>query len=149
MTKPTDNPFANNPFANFDVTKMFSELKMPGLDTTALAQAQQKNIEALTAANKRAYEGYQALAKRQGEIFKENMEELAGMLKGATPSAAADLNPAKQAELVRQAAEKALANLRELSEMLAKTNTEAFELVNKRLQENMEELRKHLPAGMK
>jgi phasin family protein len=49
--------------------------------------------------------------------------------------------------VVRQAAEKALANLRELSEMLAKTNTEAFDLVNKRLHENMDELRKHLPTA--
>jgi phasin family protein len=142
MSKTTDNPFAS-----FDLTKMFSDLKLPGLDPAALAAAQQKNIEALTAANKRAYEGYQALAKRQAEIFKDNLEELAGMLKNATPSNAADINPSKQADLVRQTVEKALANMRELSEMLAKTNTEAFELINKRLQENLEELRKHLPAG--
>lgn len=142
MSKTTENPFAS-----FDLSKMFADMKLPGLDPAALAAAQQKNFEALAAANKRAYDGYQALAKRQAEIFKENMEELASMLKGATPGAAADLNPAKQAEVVRQAAEKALANLRELSEMLAKTNTEAFDLVNKRLHENMEELRKHLPTA--
>lgn len=142
MSKTTENPFAS-----FDLSKMFADLKLPGIDPTSLAATQQKNIEALTAANKRAYEGYQALAKRQGEIFKENMEEFASMLKGVTPSSATDINPAKQAELVRQAAEKALANLRELSEMVAKTNTEAFELINQRLKENMEEMKKHLPAA--
>lgn len=144
MSKATENPFAA-----FDLSKMFADLKLPGIDASTLAATQQKNIEALTAANKRAYEGYQALAKRQGEIFKENMEELAGMLKGATPASAADMNPAKQAELVRQAAEKALGNMRELSEMMAKTNSEAFELINKRLQENLDELRKTLPGGKK
>lgn len=144
MTKATENPFAA-----FDLSKMFADLKLPGVDAASLAATQQKNLEALTAANKRAFEGYQALAKRQGEIFKENMEELAGMLKGATPATASDLNPAKQADFVRQAAEKALGNLRELSEMMTKTNTEAFELISKRLQENLDEMKSHLPAAKK
>lgn len=60
MSKTTENPFAS-----FDLSKMFADMKLPGLDPAALAAAQQKNFEALTAANKRAYEGYQALAKRQ------------------------------------------------------------------------------------
>lgn len=135
MTKPTDNPFANNPFANFDVTKMFSDLKMPGLDTTALAQAQQKNIEALTAANKRAYEGYQALAKRQAEIFQEAVADATATLKGGVGTMP-DPNTAKAA------VEKTVANLRELAEMLSKTNSEAFELINQRMNENLEEFKK-------
>jgi phasin family protein len=135
MTKPTDNPFANNPFANFDMTKMFSDLKMPGLDTAALAQAQQKNIEALTAANKRAYEGYQALAKRQMEIFQEAIADATTTLKGNT-GAMPDPNTAKAA------VEKTVANLRELAEMLSKTNSEAFELINQRMNENLEEFKK-------
>ena len=142
MSKTTENPFAS-----FDLSKMFADMKLPGIDPASLAATQQKNMEALTAANKRAYEGYQALAKRQGEIFKENMEEFASMLKGVTPSSASDINPAKQAELMRQAAEKALANLRELSEMMTQTNTEAFAVINQRLKENMEELKKHIPTA--
>ena len=139
----------DNPFAAFDLSKMFADMKLPGIDATALAAAQQKNIDALTAANKRAFEGYQALAKRQGEIFKENMEELASVLKSASPAAAADMNPAKQTEFVQKAAEKALGNLRELSEMMTKTNTEAFELISKRLQENMQEIKQHIPTAQK
>jgi phasin family protein len=38
--------------------------------------------------------------------------------------------------------EKAMANLRELAEMMSKTNSEAFELINQRMNENLEEFRK-------
>lgn len=125
-----------NPFAAFDFSKMFGEFKMPGLDTAALAAAQQKNIDALTAANKRAIEGYQALAKRQTEIFQEAMADAAASMKTGSVAAMADPNAAKQV------VEKAVANLRELSEMMSKTNTEAFELINQRMTANLEEFRK-------
>lgn len=131
MTKPD----ATNPFASFDVSKMFADLKVPGMDPSALAATQQKNIEALTAANKRAYEGYQALAKRQAEIFQEAVADATTTLKSGV-TAVPDANTAKAA------VEKAVANLRELADMLSKTNSEAFELINKRMNENLEEFKK-------
>src|SRR3546814_923547 len=105
----------DNPFAAFDLNKMLGDLKMPGFDPAAVAAAQQKNIDAITAANKRAIEGYQAIAKRQAEIFQENLKEVASMMK-STP----DVNATKQADVMRQAVEKAVAQMRELAEMASK-----------------------------
>src|SRR3546814_8128069 len=65
-------------FAAFDLNKMLGDLKMPGFDPAAVAAAQQKNIDAITAANKRAIEGYQAIAKRQAEIFQISGESRVG-----------------------------------------------------------------------
>ena len=48
---------------------------------------------------------------------------------------------AKQAELVRKAFEQALANVRELAEMVSKSNTEAFAIINKRVTESLQELK--------
>jgi phasin family protein len=48
---------------------------------------------------------------------------------------------AKQAELGRQALERALANVRELAEMATTSQTQAWNVINKRFQENLEELR--------
>lgn len=106
---------AENPFAAFDPTKLFADLKLPGLDPSALAATQQKNLEAITAANKRALEGYQAVAKRQAEIFQEAAAEVAAIMKGGVSAGMPDPNAAKQAM------EKAMANLRELAEMMSKT----------------------------
>lgn len=155
MTK-TEFPFASFDFSKmfdpskmFDAQKMFGEFKLPGFDAEALAATQKKNLEAIAAANKKVFDGYQALAKRQAEIFQQGMDELSSMVKDTVSKGAKDANPAKQAELVKAATERALANLKELAEMAAKTNTETFEALNKRMNESLEELRSTLAKLMK
>ncbi len=136
MTKPSENPFAA-----FDLNRMFGDLKIPGFDPAALASAQQKNLDAVAAANRRSIEGYQALVKRQAEIFQQTMQEVAEMMRQSVAAGASEGSTAKQAELARQAIERTMANLRELAEMASKTNSEAFETINRRMTENLEELR--------
>jgi phasin family protein len=48
---------------------------------------------------------------------------------------------AQQTDLVKAAFEKALANLRELTEMVAKSNTEAADVLTKRIGESLTELK--------
>jgi phasin family protein len=127
----------DNPFAAFDLSKMLGDFKLPGFDPSAVAAAQQKNLDAIASANRKALEGYQAIARRQAEIFQDNLKEIAAMIK-ATP----DVNAAKQADVLRQAVEKAVAQMRELAEMTAKTNTEAYEAITQRMNETMEDFRK-------
>lgn len=137
MNKPTDNPFAA-----FDFSRMFGDLKMPGFDPSAMAATQQKNLDAIAAANKRALEGYQTLIKRQAEIFQETMQEFAKVMQQSAMSGTAQGGLTKQSELLHQSVEKCLANIRELTEIASRTNTEAFETINRRLSENLEELKK-------
>jgi phasin family protein len=51
---------------------------------------------------------------------------------------------AQQTELVKTAFEKALGNLRELTEMVAKSNTEAADVLTKRVGESLTELKSAL-----
>ncbi|MDS4022745.1 MAG: phasin family protein [Candidatus Competibacter sp.] len=146
----TPNPF--NPFANFDfgkfdlskfdMTKMLGDVKIPGFDMDAIMAAQRKNIEALTAANQAAVQGMQAVAQRQAEILSQAMNEVSSIAQQLAGSAS---NPqemtTKQAELARKAFEQALANMRELAEMVSKSNTEAFAIINKRVTESLQELK--------
>ena len=134
------NPFANFDLSKFDVTKMLGDLKIPGFDMSALLATQSKNMEALTAANRVTLEGMLAIAKRQTEIMAQALTEVSSMAQQLASTSSHQEAGAKQAELVRQAFEKALANMRELAEMFSKTNTEAFELINKRFTESLEEL---------
>lgn len=141
------NPFANMDFgkfdlSKFDMTKMLGDVKIPGFDMQAIVDAQRKNIEALTAANQAAVQGIQAVAQRQAEILSQAMSEVSSVAQQLAGSAS---NPqemtTKQAELVRKAFEQALANARELAEMVSKSNTEAFAIINKRVTESLQELK--------
>ena len=135
------NPFANVDLSKFDITKMLGDLKIPGFDMSALLATQSKNMEALTAANRVTLKGMLAIAKRQTEIMAQSLTEVSSMAQQLASTSSPQEAGAKQAELVRQAFEKALANMRELAEMFSKTNTEAFELINKRFTESLEELK--------
>ena len=141
MTENLFNPFANFDLGKFDITKMFGDLKIPGFDMTALMAAQSKNLEALMAANRVTLEGMQAIAKRQAEIMAQTVAEVSGMAQPVIGSGNPQEAGTKQAELVGQAFEKALANMRELAEMFSKTNTAAFDLINTRFTESVEELK--------
>jgi phasin family protein len=48
---------------------------------------------------------------------------------------------AKQAEYAKLAFEKGVANARELTELVTKANTEAFNVIQKRVAESFEEMR--------
>jgi phasin family protein len=118
-----------------DFSKMMEQFKLPGVNFSALVEREQKNIEALTKANKIAFEGWQALVRKQSEILQETMTH-------AIANARKEDAAKARAELAKEAFEKALAHMRELAEMAAKSQREAFEVVRKRMGENMEEIQR-------
>ena len=124
-----------------DINQLMQQFKIPGVDVSAIMEARRKDMEALIAANRQAYEGMQRLGQRQAEMLRDAMTEwqatTAQMMGGQNPSAGA----AKQAELGKQALERALANMRELAEMATTSQTQAWNVINKRFQESLEELR--------
>jgi len=143
------NPFANfasMDFSQFDMTKMMQSYQVPGIDMEKMMEAQRRNIEALTTANQVAVEGMQAVARRQAEILSQAMGEISTNAQRLASSAN---NPqemtTQQADVAREALEKAFANMRELAEMINKSNTEAFQIINKRFNESLEELRGAMP----
>ena len=140
-----------NPFLEMDVTKLIGEFKMPGVDLDKMANAQRKNVEALTSANQLATEGFQAIARRQTEIMRQTFEEAGRTMRDMMEHSAPEDRMAKQAELAKTAFESALANMRELAEMVAKANSEAFDVINRRVAESLDELRDMIkkPAGRK
>jgi phasin family protein len=132
-SKPTEKGTAGEtPF--FDFTKLMSQFRLPGVDLTALVDRERKNIEALAKANRIAFEGWQRLVRRQAEILQETMKEVVA-------NAGQQDAIKKRADLAKEGFEKALANMRELAEMAAKSQKEAFDVVRKRIEENVEGIR--------
>lgn len=128
-------------FLDIDVTKWMGEFKVPGVDVQAVVASQRKNLDALTQANKLALEGVQALFKRQAEILRQAIEESSNAVKDVAAVVDPQEKMVKQTEFAKQAFERALANARELSEIIAKSNGEAFELLNRRFSAILDEFK--------
>jgi len=147
----TKNPFFNpsNPFGNMDFSKwgedfakMMTDMRVPGVDPEQLVTAQRKNIEALAAANKTAAEGMQAVMTRQAEILKRSMEEATAAMQEMMSAGAPEDQVAKQVEITKDGFETAISNMRELAEMMSKSQNEAMDILNSRVAESMEEFKK-------
>ena len=131
--KPTEKGTAGETPV-FDFTKLMSQFRLPGVDFAALVDRERKNIEALAKANRIAFEGWQRLVRRQAEILQETMKEVVA-------NAGQQDAIKKRADLAKEGFEKALANMRELAEMATKSQKEAFDVVRKRIEENVEGIR--------
>src|SRR5512143_2482480 len=122
---------AQGPQSNMDFTKFFAEMKLPALpDMEAFIAANRKNIETLTAANRVAMEGAQAVARRHMEIVQSSMTELSDAMKALAAADAPQAKAAKQAELLKQAYQRAVTHMKELSDLIQQSNAEALALIN-------------------
>ncbi|MGG7564685.1 phasin family protein [Rhodovulum sp. DZ06] len=128
-------------FKSADMTKFFEGAKVPGFDMEALFAAQQKNMEALVEANKTAAAGYQDLFKKQMSMIDETVAAAQAQMSELKMDSLTADSAAKQGELMKDAYEKAVANLTELAETAKKVNEEALEIIQARVQAAMAELK--------
>lgn len=140
-----NNPFDPAKFAEMfkttDMTKMFDISSFKGLDQSALFAAQQKNMDALVAAQQSAAAGYQDLFQKQVEIFQATMKSAQSQLSEMSKTDLGADAATKQAELTSKAFETAVANARELAEAATKANEDAFNIVRSRVEASIEELK--------
>ena len=136
MSKPSAFPMFQN-----DITKMLADFKVPGVDVESMVASQRKNIEALTEANQLVIAGVQAVMKRQAEILKASMEEARSVASEIMVPGSPEAKAAKQAEVVQTAFQAALANMKELADLVTKSNTEAANVISKRVAEGLDEIK--------
>ena len=122
-----------------DFAKYFTNSKMPAFDFDAVFSAQRKNVEAFSAANQAAFEGYKAIAKRQAEIARQAFEDFSKVSKEMTTVGTAEEKMAKHADAAKAAFEQAIENLRETVETLQKAQAEALDVISKRVVANFDE----------
>ena len=126
------------PFMDF--SKIAGEFKMPQFDTAALIEYQRRNLEAFTAANQLAFEGAKAITERQVELARQVWEESAEAARTLGTVGKPEDQLAQQTSLVKRGFERSVANLREIAEMGAKSNSEAAEVLNRRFVEGLDEV---------
>ena len=130
-----------NPFLDMDVGKAFAGFAFPSFDAETVMASQRKNLEALTHANQLAVEGVQAVTRRQVEIARQAFDEASAAMRDMVQPSAPEERIAKNAEIAKQAFEKGVANAREIAELVAKAQSEAFEVISKRFAEGLDEIR--------
>lgn len=125
-----------------DFTRLFADLKFPAMpDVNALMTATQRNMDVFTAANRIALEGAQAVARRHTEIMQQSMAEMTEAMRALAGNDTPQQKAARQAELLKQAYEHAVANMKELHDLMQKSHEEAMALLARRFAEAMEEAR--------
>ena len=125
-----------------EFTRMFADMKMPAMpDMEALMSAHRRNLETLSAANRVALEGAQAVARRNMEIMQQTMSELTDGMRNFAAVENPSARAARQTEMLKGAYERAVANMQEISELIQKSSGEALGLLNHRFTEALDEVK--------
>lgn len=125
-----------------EMMKMFAEFRLPPFaDLESLAQAQRRNLEALSAANRVALEGAQAVARRHMEIVQSAVSDMTEAMRGLSDAGDPQQAAARQAEALKAGYERAVTNMKEIADLIQKSNAEALALLNRRFAEAMEEVK--------
>jgi phasin family protein len=139
MSKTT-TPDPINPFGNLD--KLMEQFKVPGVDISSIVESRRKDMEALIAANQATFEAMQQIAKKQTEILTQAFQSAQAGAQQLAQGVGGVVDPVKQADLARKAYEKALADMKELTEMAQKAQTTAMSGITARAQQSVQELTK-------
>ncbi len=122
----------------------FPAFEMPslkGIDADAIVAAQQRNIDAMGSASNILVDGARAFGERQTAIMQARMDALAKRTEAALAGPKfTDLGTS--VELIKQSYAQAVADTRELLDIVAKAQTDALNVVNTCMMTNLDEMKK-------
>ncbi len=126
-----------------DMSRLFGDMRFPSAlpDSNLLLAAHRRNMDALSHANRLALEGAQAVARRHMEIMQQTMTELTEQVRELAGSGTPQAKAARQAELLKRSYEHAVSNMRELSDLIQRSNSEALAQLDHRFREAMDEVK--------
>jgi phasin family protein len=116
-------------------------LPFSGPEVETIFASQRKNVEAIMQANRLAFDGVQAVWRRQLDFVQQAVEGLTAHVGDlAPPFRPLNEKLAKHAEYSKQAFEKNLANACGLTEIASKVATDATNIINQRFCDGLDEL---------
>ncbi|HEY3449058.1 MAG TPA: phasin family protein [Myxococcales bacterium] len=110
---------------------------IPSFDIESLFAAQQKNVETIVEINRITVDGLLTVAKRQEEILKSAMEDIKAAAQSKTPDFAG---------FASSMLTKSVEHAKEIAQLVAKTNQDAFAVVSKRANDTVAEVEKAVKA---
>lgn len=140
--------FAFNPAkfgleGNFGLDKAFGDkifgAGMPRFDL--LFVQHQKNIESFFRAQASLVDGVQAVYRRQVALLQEAVTEASQLMQALLAEKDSRTGAEKQVEASKKAFEKILSEAKELGAVMSKSQNEAFQVLNQRALEQIEEIK--------
>ncbi len=131
---------ATQPFTDM-FKKLGEQLKVPAFDVSKIMEHHQKNLEAMTRSWQAMAGGANEIAAKQREIFEAAVKDVTEMAQSYKPGGNPQEVMAKQTEFAKKAMEAAIANTKDIAELVQKSSTEAFKIVQDRMKESYEEIR--------
>ena len=145
MTKTSPFDF----FKNSDFSKFFDNYQGMPFDMTSFLETQRRNMQALTEAQQCSMERFQAIAQRQSEILSQMVEDNASLAKQMMTEGTPEEKIAKNAKIFKSVYERTVENLKDLADMVSKSNQEATDIINKRVTATMSEIQSSLEKTQK
>lgn len=135
-----------NPFSNFDFSKIAGEFKFPMINVETIVEAGRKNFAAVTSASTSAVESMKAIAQRQGDMMRAAMEDFSKHGSDVLAAATVEEKAAKQIDFAKKSYDVVLANAKELGDLYTKGQTDAFTAINARIAELTDEVKAAIAA---
>ena len=117
------------------------QLKIAPFDMTKIMEHQQKNLDAMSKSWQAMAGAASEIAKKQRDIFEQAVKDVTAMVQEYKPGGSPQDIMAKQAEFAKKAMEAAIANTRDIAELVQKSSAEAFKIVQDRMKESYEEIK--------
>lgn len=134
-----------DPFKQFsEFQKNLAQFNIPGIDPDQWVKVYEQNIAAVTQANQTFMTGMQAFAEKQAAMLQESFKSSEAAMKEAAEAGEPTDKVASQVERAKAAYEKALSDMNEISEIVTKTNSEAIDVINQRVNDSFSEVQKIL-----
>lgn len=124
---------------------LVAKYRLPGVDVAQIVDWQRKDMEAFTEANKVLADGARAVFDKRNEILRETLAQWRSALEGAMAPDALS----KQTDAATAGVQRALTNMQQLAEMDMRARTDAWRVVQERMQANLVELQKLLRPDAK
>jgi len=115
--------------------------QVPGHDAHAFAEFQQRNLEALNAANQTLAQGLQTVVQRQGEIARQSVRQFQDLLSIKPTNASVKQTLVNRIDEAKTAYEKNVVDARELNDLIAKVGSEATDILNRRVVASLDEIK--------
>lgn len=132
-----------NDFSKFfdnDFTKNLTGFSFP-FDMKTLMETQTRNLQAITEAQQLAMEGFQAIAQRQSEMVSQMVQDNTALAQEVMSESSPEQKIAKQADIMKKVYERSIRDLKEIGELINKSNEDAADVLSKRVSASLTELK--------
>lgn len=127
-----DSQASVNSFANL--------FQIPGFCANNFAKFQQRNLEALNAANQTLAQGLQTVVQRQGEIARQSVKQFQDLLSNKPTNASVKETLVNRIDEAKTTFEKNVADARELNDLVAKVGSKATDILSRRVVASLDEI---------